>query len=635
MLDLQEKLTARLRSSLSPLRYWPRTLRIIWDAAPRWTPLWAALLIVQGVLPAASVYLIKLLVDSLVEAKASGGDWSFVRRALILLIITAALMLLTDAIQSLSDWIRTAQSELVQNHIRNLVHQQSTTLDLSFFESPEYFDLLEQTSSDASNRPIALLESFGSLIQNGITLIVMGAVLLSYSLWLPLLLLASTLPAFYVVVRFDRNYRRWWQSVTPDRRWAQYYDVMLTHPNIAAEMRLFGLSRYFRPAFQKLKRGFLVERLRQMRKLTLAKSGAGLVALVISGSAMLWMAWRALHGHATLGDLALFYQAFSRGQSLMRLLLGSVGQIISNSLYLANLFAYLELKPKIVAPEKPVPAPTALKQGIEFRNLTFNYPGSERAALRNFSLSIPAGKIVAIVGVNGAGKTTILKLLCRFYDPQAGSIELDGINVRDLAPKELWRLITVLFQFPVQYHASGRQNIAMGDLSVDMDMANIEAAAKSAGAHETIMRLPQGYDSVLGKQFLNGAELSGGEWQRVALARAYIRSSQIILLDEPTSFMDSWAEADWFSRFRTLAQDRTGIIITHRFTIAMRADIIHVMDDGQIIESGTHAELLARGGFYAQSWMTQMQTTAGEVSDHIDSDPTPRHELELEEVESA
>ncbi len=627
-------LVARLRKLLSPLRYWPRTFRLIFDAAPRWTTSWMLLLIVQGLLPVASVYLTKLLVDSLIDAKASSGAWSSVSRALVLLILAAALLLLTNSIQSLSDWVRTAQSELVQNHIRSLVHQQSTTLDLAFFESPEYFDLLEQTTNDASNRPIALLESFGSLIQNSITLIAMGVVLLSYSLWLPLLLLVSTIPAFCVVMRFDRNYHRWWQSMTPDRRWAQYYDVMLTHPSIAAEMRLFGLSRYYRPAFQKLRRRFLNERLAQMRKLAFAKSIAGVAGLVVSGLTMLWMAWRTLHGHATLGDLALFYQAFSRGQSLMRQLLGSVGQIISNSLYLGNLFAYMDLKPEIVAPPNPAQVPAVLKKGIEFRNVTFSYPGSDRPALRDFSLSISAGKIVAIVGINGAGKSTILKLLCRFYDPQAGSIELDGIDIRNLVPKELWELVTVLFQFPVQYHATARQNIAMGDLSVDLGVADVEAAAKSAGAHETIMRLPQGYESVLGKWFLNGAELSGGQWQRVALARAYVRRSQIILLDEPTSSMDSWAEADWFNRFRTLAQDRTGIIITHRFTIAMRADIIHVMHDGQIVESGTHAQLLAKGGFYARSWMMQMQATDAAIEEQEDFNLESHPELELEKIQA-
>jgi ATP-binding cassette subfamily B protein len=222
-------------------------------------------------------------------------------------------------------------------------------------------------------------------------------------------------------------------------------------------------------------------------------------------------------------------------------------------------------------------------------------------------LTVPAGQIVAIVGANGAGKSTLLKLLCRFYDPEAGLIDLDGFDIRHLSLDELHRQITVLFQLPVFYHATAGQNIAIGDLKASPSAVEVEAAARGAGAHQFIARLPRGYDTLLGKWFADGAELSGGEWQRIALARAFLRQAPIVVLDEPTSFMDSWAEARWLARFRTLVEGRTAIIITHRFTTAMQADMIHVMDEGQIVESGSHAELLAQAGLYAQSWRTQIQ----------------------------
>jgi ATP-binding cassette subfamily B protein len=337
---------------------------------------------------------------------------------------------------------------------------------------------------------------------------------------------------------------------------------------------------------------------------------------------MVWMGWRVLQGLATLGDLALFYQAFSRGQDLMRSLLASVGKILSNNLFLGNLFAFLDLKPQVMDPPLPEPLPKSLQQGIEFSNVTFRYPGSEEPVFKDFNFSVPAGKIAAIVGVNGAGKSTLLKLICRFYDPEEGAIKLDGINLRDLSIKDLWRLITVTFQKPLNYHATVRQGIALGDLEAEPSSQDIEAAAHSAGATDIIMRLPQGFDTLLGKIHADGVELSGGEWQRLALARAYLRRSPIILLDEPTSFIDSWAEADWFRRFSTLAQGRTSILITHRFTIAMRADVIHVMDGGQIVESGSHQELLAQDGLYAQSWHAQMDAAscdiAGIAADSID-----------------
>src|SRR5581483_5773221 len=246
-------------------------------------------------------------------------------------------------------------------------------------------------------------------------------------------------------------------------------------------------------------------------------------------------------------------------------------------------------------------------EGICFQHVAFRYPGSERRVLQDFNLTIPAGQIVAIVGANGAGKSTLLKLLCRFYDPEAGLITLDGSDIRDVSLQHLRRMMTVLFQWPVPYQATAAQNIAFGDLAAAREMAELEMAARSAGAHEVITGLPRGYDTLLGKWFANGVELSIGEWQRLALARAFFRRAPILILDEPTSALDSWAEADWFDRFRALANGRTAIIITHRFTIARRADMIHVMDAGRIVESGNYEELLARGGLYAQSWTAQGQ----------------------------
>jgi ATP-binding cassette subfamily B protein len=238
--------------------------------------------------------------------------------------------------------------------------------------------------------------------------------------------------------------------------------------------------------------------------------------------------------------------------------------------------------------------------------VTFRYPGRERAILRRFSLAIPAEHIVTIVGPNGAGKSTLVKLLCRFYDPEEGSVELDGLNLKGMALEDLRRQIAVLFQSPVHFSASVAENIGMGDLRVASDRAGIEAAGRAAGADGIVERLPHGYDNLLGTWFLEGTELSVGEWQRIALARAFLRQAPLIIFDEPTSAMDPWAEADWMKRFRQLVAGRTALIITHRFTTAMFADAIHVMTDGRIVESGCHEELLARGGMYAQGWVTQM-----------------------------
>jgi ATP-binding cassette subfamily B protein len=588
---------------------------LIWAAARRWTLAWVILLVVQGLLPVATVYLTRLLVDSLVAAMGAHGSWESLRPTLLLAGLMALVLVLAELLQGATEWIRTAQSELIQDHISALIHAKSAAVDLAFYESPEYYDQLHRARDDASSRPLALLDSIGGLAQNGITLLAMAVVLIPYGLWLPLLLFVSILPALVVVLRFDWRYHQWWQRTTADRRWTWYHEWVLTGSEAAAELRLFGLGAHFQSGYQALRGRLRNERLQLIREQSLARLGASAIALVVSGAAMAWMVWRALQGAVTLGDLALFYQAFNRGQSLMRSLLADVGHIYSNSLFLGNVFAFLDLAPRVADPAHPVPAPLVLKRGIHFRNVAFRYPGSERAALQDFDLDIPAGQTVAIVGANGAGKSTLVKLLCRFYDPEAGQVELDGIDIRNLPIADLRRLITVLFQSPVHYHATAGENIALGDLAAPLGSDAITAAARSAGAHEVIARLPHGYDTLLGKWFADGAELSAGEWQRVALARAFLRRAQIIILDEPTSFMDSWAEADWFARVRALARGHTAIIITHRFTIAMRADVIHVMHAGRIVESGSHDELLARGGRYAEVWSAQMHVRSGIADD--------------------
>jgi ATP-binding cassette subfamily B protein len=328
-------------------------------------------------------------------------------------------------------------------------------------------------------------------------------------------------------------------------------------------------------------------------------------AVASAGGTIGWMLWRAFKGLATLGDVALFFQAFRRAQGLVQGLFGSVNQLYSNALFLENLFEFLDMQPSVVAPAEPALVPAQLTSGIRFNQVTFQYPNTDRTALDRFDLTIPAGKMVAIVGANGAGKSTLIKLLARFYDPMSGSVEVDGVDLRQLDPAALHGLMTVMMQAPVAYQATVRENISMSDLKATPSPARIDAAARDAGAEALVKRLPQGYDSVLGKQFPNGTELSGGEWQRIAMARAYYRRTPLVVLDEPTSQMDSWAESDWFERFHELVRGATALIVTHRLSIARRADIIHVMEAGRIVESGTHDELLALGNRYAESWAAQ------------------------------
>jgi ATP-binding cassette subfamily B protein len=594
---------ARTRASLSHI---PRALGLVWQAAPKLTVAWAVILLFQGVLPVATVYLTRLLVDSLVQSVGAGVSWESVGPTVVLAAVMALLLLASQLLQVAAAWIRTAQSEFVQDHLSAVVHERAYAADLAFYESAEYHDRLSRARGDSSTRPLELLENGGNLGRNTITLLGMAALLVPYGPWVPVVLIASTLPALYIVFRFNRRFHAWWERTTPELRWAGYYDWMLTYSEFAAELRLFDLGRHFKLAYQDKRKQLRSERLELQRQESVAHLASGILALVATGLVMAWMVLRAFRGSASLGDLVLFYQAFNRGQSLLRSVLGNLGQIYSDVLFLENLFQFIDLKPQIVDPVSPREAPVRLEHGIEFRSVTFRYPGSESAALENLDLVIPAGQVVAVLGPNGAGKSTLIKLLCRFYDPQAGAVELDGIDVRDMRVLELRRLITVLFQTPVAYHASLGENIAVGDLPAGPGEHEIEQAARGAGAHEIAARLPDGYETLLGKWFAHGTQLSSGEWQRVALARAFLRNSEIIVLDEPTSLMDSWSEVEWLDRFRQLAAERTALIVTHRLTVAMKADMVHVMDRGRIVESGPPQELLAGGGRFARSWAAQL-----------------------------
>jgi ATP-binding cassette subfamily B protein len=334
---------------------------------------------------------------------------------------------------------------------------------------------------------------------------------------------------------------------------------------------------------------------------------AGLFALGALAAALVWTARRALLHQITLGDLAMLYQAFQQGLRLSRSLLDDVGQLYANTLFLGNLFAFLKLEPKVLSPTPAKPLPP-LRHAIRLCGVSFAYPGTSRRALRGLDLEIAAGRITAVVGPNGAGKSTLLKLLSRFYDPDEGRVEIDGADLRSLDLGSLRASITVLFQQPVHYSDTAAGNIALGDIAAPAGGAAIRTAAEAAGAADIIRNLPSGYDQLLGRWFDNGTELSAGEWQRIALARAFLRQAPILILDEPTSAMDPWAEADWLHRFRQLAAGRTTLVITHRFSTARIADTIYVMAEGQAIERGTHEELLSAGGRYAQGWAAQVRT---------------------------
>jgi len=608
-------LSSKLRKALAQLPNLPRALDLVWSVARQWTIAWILLLILQGLLPAVVVYLTKLVVDGLIRAQ---GSWPAMMYVLQLLMELGATLLLMEIVRNAINWVRTVQAELLQDHITALIHEKSVTVDLAFYELADYYDHLHRARTEARYRPVALLGNLGALLQNSITLIAMGAILIPLGPWLAIALLLSTLPAFFVVVHYALAEYQWRQRTTTDDRRSWYYDWIMTTAEAAAEIRLFGLGKYFQSHHRELRSRLRGERLALMRRQSLAELAASIIALLIIGAAMLLMMWRALMGRVTLGELALVYAAFNQGQGLMRTLLENAGQLYGNSLFLGNLFDFLSLEPVTskISGVSVRPVGAALRgrpssaPAITFDRVTFTYPDASTAALDNFTMQIPSGKIIALVGPNGAGKSTLLKLLCRFYDPTAGSITIDGQNIKNIPIDNLRRLITVLFQQPFHYNTTVRDNILYGDLNLEASDTELNAAIQAAGASEIVSRLPEREQTLLGRWFPGGTELSVGEWQRIALARAFLRRAPIIILDEPTSALDPWAEADWLERFRKLAFGRTSIIITHRFTTAMHADVIHVMDRGRIVESGSHQRLLDQGGLYAESWSRQNMLSA-------------------------
>ena len=598
-------LGSKFRKALAQLPNLPRALKLVWAVARAWTTVWIVLLIVQGLLPAAIVYLTKLVVDGVVVSLRRESSWPVMP-----LLLLGGVLLLMEVVRNAINWVRTVQAELLQDHITSLIHEKSVSVDLAFYELSDYYDHLHRARAEARYRPVALLGNLGALLQNSITLVAMGAILIPLGPWLALALLLSTLPAFLVVVHYALAEYQWRQRTTTDDRRAWYYDWIMTAAEAAAEIRLFALGKLFQSRYQGLREKLRSERLHLSRRQSLAELAASLLALVIMGAALGWMVWKASLGLVTLGELALIYAAFNQGQGLMRTLLENAGQLYGNSLFLGNLFEFLALQPNPSRGGPPWPPLRDIQRAITFNNVSFRYPDATNKALNDFTMTIPSGKIIAIVGPNGAGKSTLLKLLCRFYDPDEGSITIDGRDLKDFAIDDLRRLITVLFQQPFHYNTTVRENILFGDLKLAATDVEIKAALRAAGAEEIVARLPDQEQTVLGRWFPAGTELSVGEWQRIALARAFLRRAPIIILDEPTSALDPWAEADWLDRFRQLAFGRTSIIITHRFTTAMHADMIHVMDRGRIIESGSHQRLIEQNGLYAQSWSRQMVSTA-------------------------
>ena len=605
--------TRSLRDRLGAIRNIPPFLKLIW-ATSRTLTVWTVLLrLVRAVLPVLTLYVGKLIIDEVIlRVRAGGvptslGDWLAAvasHRLLWLLAAEFALAVSSDVLGRLVSLFDSLLSEQFSNDTSVRLMEHAATLDLEDFEDSEQQDKLERARRQASGRMTLMNQLFGQA-QDAITIVSFGVGMVAYAPWLILLLFVALIPAFLGEAYFNERSYSLAYSRTADRRELDYIRQTGASVETAKEVKIFGLN------------GFLIERYRRLandfydanRRLAIRRAawGGGLTALGTLGyyAAYAMIVFRTLTGQFSIGDLTFLAGSFRRLRNLLEGLLIGFTQTASQALYLDDLFSFFEVQPEILSPANPRPFPAVLQQGIVFEDVGFRYPGAERWAVRHLSFTLRAGEVLALVGENGAGKTTIVKLLARLYDPDEGRILVDGHDMREYDLEQLRANIGVIFQDFVRFNMTAGENISVGRIDARGDQSRITTAAERSLASEVIARLPKGYDTSLGKRFRKGVDLSGGEWQKVAIARAYMRDAQLLILDEPTAALDARAEYEVFERFKELSDGKTGVLISHRFSSVRMADRILVLADGRVEASGTHAELLAQRGRYAELFELQ------------------------------
>jgi ATP-binding cassette, subfamily B, bacterial len=594
----------QLISKISRIFYlWP-AIQMVWLCSPRWTMARIGLLIVQGVLPLCVLYLTKLVIDALTLGAQSAETG---QKLLVLLALMAVVTVISDFCNFLSELVNTAQSHRVQDTMSDKLHAKSIEMDLGYYETPQHLDTLKRAQEEAAYRPNQVLHGLVEFAQQGISLSAMVLLLLSLHWGIAGILLVAAIPSVLVNVYYSNRLYDWNRKQTVIERQADYISWMLTNILYAKEIRLFNLGPLFRGRFQQFRRQLW----RGLVGITFRKSLGGLAAQVLSTililAAYAFIVNQTLQGFIKIGDLFLYYQAFERGQSSLKGVLGSLSGLYEDNLFLANLYDFLNLKSAVPEPSYPKILPVPMQQGIVFDQVSFKYASSTRQSLYDINLTIAPGEVIALVGENGSGKTTLVKLLCRLYDPTSGQISIDGTSLQDFSTADLHRQISVIFQDYAKYNLTALENIWFGNIDLPQTVESVEYAANRAGADQVIASLPQGYETILGTLFDDGEELSIGQWQKIALARAFLCDSQVIVLDEPTSAMDPKAEYDVFQKFRQLLTNQTGILISHRLSTVKMADRIYVMDKGHIVEYGSHDFLMEKNGVYADLFETQAE----------------------------
>jgi len=587
--------TLRLKSAVS----------LVWQCAPGWTVTHLMLLALQGALPLLSLYLMKLVVDRVTSSLVVADKVIAFRQIAILIGIMGVVTLFSALCRSIAGLVRETQAQIVTDHVFDILHSKSIMVDLECYENPKYYDTLHLAQQEAPYRPTRIVNGLAQVSQCGISLLLMTWLLFSFHWSVAVILIVAAIPGALVRLKYSGKLFSWQRKRTPTERQASYFNCLLTRDIHAKEIRLFGLGALFLRRFHDLRQQLRLERLEIVSKRSIAELVTQISTTLAVFSSYAFIAYRTVQGVITLGDLVMYYQAFQRGQGFLQEMLSSLAGLYEDNLFLSDLFIFLDLKPKVLEPHRPKSVPKLIQAGIVFDHVSFQYPTGSSEVLKDISLTIRPGEHVALVGENGAGKTSLIKLLCRLYDPSEGVITLDGLDLRQFLTSELRREISVIFQDYARYNLTARENIWFGDITSPLDSERITTAARHSGIDDVITTLPLGYDTTLGKWFEDGEELSIGEWQKVALARACLRDSGIIVLDEPTSSLDPKSEDEFLEKFRSLAEGKMAVIISHRLSTVTLADCIYFLKDGRIVESGTHRELMGLGGEYFQLFEVQ------------------------------
>jgi ATP-binding cassette subfamily B protein len=609
MPEAKQKVSSAWGDRVRALRNLPPLLRILWDSGPlvvTWGILFRIIVAFAPLgIAAVAAWIVNGVQGRIVGQELRPHFWWMVALEVILAVTMAALLRVIDYLDSVL-------ADRYTHYVSIRVMDQASKLDLTTYEDPIFYDRLERARVQATDR-LAMIQQMGRLLQQLVTTLAFTGLLLRSSPWLLLLMAAGVFPSFlgethYAFLGYAKNFRQ-----TPAKRQMDYLRQVAGSREGAKELKVFGLSGFLTGRFRQISQRIYEENVALSQRKLFWGGSLTLVGTLGYYGSYAFVIWRALHGAYNIGIFTLLTTAIQQASSNLTQAFSTASGIADQALFLTDLIAFFEMKPTLRSKPDALPAPRPIRAGFEFRNVSFSYPGTDRYVLKDFNFVFASGERIALIGENGEGKTTVVKLIARLYDVTEGQILLDGVDLRDYSIEDLHHEIGVIFQDFMRYEMTARENIVVGRVDGNGSLESIrltciEEAARKSQASEVIRKLPERYDQMLGRRFEGGVDLSAGEWQRMALARAYLRDAQLLILDEPTAALDAKSELQAFERFAELTAGKMALLISHRFSTVRMADRIVVLEGGKLVEEGTHAQLLASGGRYAT--MFEMQAAS-------------------------